>query len=405
MTQHGEHFDEFEPHTLLKHAILNAYIPSWAMKLLLGRAGDRLAIVDAFAGAGRDAAGNDGSPLIAVRRAREVMENVRERAPRALNATIHVFAIENNRTRFRQLQQTLEPYRSATPDLIHVLRGRLSDHVDRIREITGDAPSFYFLDPFGIKGLDAATYPAALRGPRNEVFALFADIGAIRLHGLVSARRADAASQIEAILETPGLFPDLDAADIELAQAAAARTNDALDASAPASRAHLTRALGSDQWVTEVDRAPTPERPNVFLRLFREALIAAGAKFVLTVPMRNDVGRHVYALLHASKSVAALVAMKESVSTGLRSDLLSEPARTAMRRDLAVAVPSVVDALQRQLAGLTVSWAEKGTGLRDLLLVHTGLFQFQSDEVKAELRRRGILTRIDRKEACVFPPV
>jgi three-Cys-motif partner protein len=362
-----------------------------------------LAIVDAFAGAGRDAAGNDGSPLIAVKRAGEVMVEVRERAARTRNAEIHVFAIENNRTRFRQLEQTLEPYRNAAPDLIHVLPGELSDHDDRIREVVGDAPSFYFLDPFGIKGLDAATYPAAFGGPRNEIFALFADIGAIRLHGLVTAGRADATSRVEAILASPGLFPDLDAAEIASAQAAATRVNEALDASAPASRAHLTRALGSDQWVTEVGRAPASERPNVFLRLFREALIAGGARNILTVPMRNDLGRHVYALVHASKSIAGLIAMKESVSTGLRSHLLSEPARAAMRRDLAVDIPSLVDVIQRQLASLTVFWAEKNTGLRDLLLAHTGLFQFQMDEMKAELRQRGILRRIERKEVCTFP--
>ena len=181
----------------------------------------------------------------------------------------------------------------------------------------------------------------------------------------------------------------MDAAEIESAQAAATRTNEALDASAPASRAHLTRALGSEQWVTEVGRAPASERPNLFLRLFRQALIAAGARKVLTVPMRNDLGRHVYALVHASKSVAGLVAMKESVSTGLRSDLLSEPARAAMRSDLAVNVGSLVDAIQRQLASLTVRWAEKGTGLRDLLLANTGLFQFQMDEMKAESDSAG----------------
>jgi three-Cys-motif partner protein len=403
MSQNAEHFDEFEPHTRLKHAILNAYIPSWAMKLLLGGAANRLAIIDAFAGAGRDTAGNDGSPLIAVKRAREVMLEVRRRSARTSSAEIHVFAIENNRTRFRQLEQTLAPYRSAAPDLIHVLPGELSDHVDRIREIVGDAPSFYFLDPFGIKGLDAATYSAALRGPRNEIFALFADIGAIRLHGLVTANRADATSRIEAILASPGLFPELDAAEIESAQAATTRANEALDASAPASRAHLTRALGSDQWVTAVGHAPAAERPNAFLRLFRQALMAAGARNVLVVPMRNDIGRHVYALVHASKSVAGLVTMKESVSTGLRSDLLSEPARAAMSRDLAVDVRALVDAIQRQLASLTVLWAEKDTGLRDLLLAHTGLFQFQMDEVKTELRQRGILRRIERKEACIFP--
>jgi hypothetical protein len=74
-----------------------------------------------------------------------------------------------------------------------------------------------------------------------------------------------------------------------------------------------------------------------------------------------------------------------------------------MKSDLAVDVGSLVDAIERGLASLTVPWAAKDVGLRDLLLAHTGLFQFQMDEVKAELRQRGILGRIERKEVCVFP--
>ena len=107
MTQNAEHLELNSRRTRVSSTrYVNAYIPSWATKLLLGGAANRLAIVDAFAGAGRDAAGNDGSPLIAVKRAREVMLDVRGRSARTSNATIHVFAIENNRTRFRQLEHT-----------------------------------------------------------------------------------------------------------------------------------------------------------------------------------------------------------------------------------------------------------------------------------------------------------
>ena len=61
-----KHFDEFEPHTLLKHAILKTYLATWAMRLLQwGRAGDVVYFVDAFAGQGRDGVGNPGSPAIA----------------------------------------------------------------------------------------------------------------------------------------------------------------------------------------------------------------------------------------------------------------------------------------------------------------------------------------------------
>src|SRR5687768_15358436 len=163
------------------------------MKLLLWRgAGDRLAIVDAFAGAGRDSEGNEGSPLIAVKRARQAMAEASTH-PGLENARVHVFAIEADARRFQQLEQNLVPFARETPELVHVLRGELVDHINGIRDHIGDCPAFYFLDPFGIKGLDATTYPKALSGRHNEVFALFADMGAVRLHGLVSAGQPSAA--------------------------------------------------------------------------------------------------------------------------------------------------------------------------------------------------------------------
>lgn len=406
MTRHAQHFDEFQPHTRLKHTILDTYIVAWAMKLLMwGGAGHRLAIVDAFAGAGRDARGNEGSPLIAVRRARQAMEEASARKPELVGAEVHVFAIESDRRRFGQLQENLAPFAAQTPELVHVLRGSLSDHIDSIRAKLGSSPTFYFLDPFGIKGLDSTTYPKALAGRHNEVFALFSDIGAVRLHGLISAERADPASEVEQILMAPSLFPEHDRADIEAARAAAGRTNEALDASIPASRAHLTRALGGEEWVAELEHTAVEDRADAFLKLFRRSLVTAGAQHVLTVPMRNDARQRVYALVHASKSRAGVVAMKECVSTGLRRDVLANDARAAIMADLAVDTGVMLDRLSRELAGMTMSWADEQQGLRFLLLAHSPLFHFQADEVKSELKSRGILRRVERKEVCVFPPV
>lgn len=405
VTRHAQHFDEFQPHTRLKHAILDTYIVAWAMKLLMwGRAGHRLAIVDAFAGTGRDARGNEGSPVIAVRRARQAMDEASARQPELANAEVHVFAIESDRVRFRQLEENLAPFAARSRDLVHVLRGSLSDHIDGILAQLGPAPTFLFLDPFGIKGLDAATYPKVLSGRHNEIFALFSDIGAVRLHGLISAEHADPASEVERILTTPSLFPEYDRVDIEAARAAAGRTNDALDSSVPASRGHLTRALGGEEWVTELEQSASEARADVFLKLFRRRLVKSGAQHVLTVPMRNDAGQRVYALVHASKSRVGLMTMKECVSAGLRRGVLADNARTAIMADLGVDTRLIVENLSRELAGVTVPWADEQRGLRSLLLAHSPLFHFQADELKSALKSRGILRRDNRKEVCIFPP-
>jgi three-Cys-motif partner protein len=405
VTQHDQHFDAFQPHTLLKHRILDTYIVAWAMKILMwGRAGDRLAIVDGFAGAGQDDEGHPGSPIIVARRAAEAAAATRARKP-SVNPRIQLFAIEENARNFRQLQQTLEPFRRNTPDLVHVLRGQLSDHIDGIVATLGDCPTFYFLDPYGIKGLEASTYPKMLAGPHNEVFALFADIGAVRLHGLVTAERADASGTIASILANPSLFPEEDARLISEAETAAFVTNEALDASIPASREHIARALGMDAWVDELGSVQPERRPDKFIELFRSALLRAGAHFVLSIPMRNDKGQRVYTLVHASKSRAAFITMKEAVSSGVRNGPLSEWVRNQMAEDLSVDLDALVQRLRRELAGLEIPWADESLGLKALLLGHTPLFHFQVDELKRTLWEAGLLSRVNRKEVCRFPQV
>jgi three-Cys-motif partner protein len=403
LAHHNSHFDDFPPHTRLKHAILNTYIVAWAMKLFMSGITDRLAIVDAFAGPGRDGLGHEGSPLIVVRRARDAMNAAKGKKAHLADPKVLVFAIEERLKWFQQLAENVESIRRETPELVHIFRGTLPDHLDRIQATIGGCPTFYFLDPFGIKGLDAGTYSKALSGPHNEIFALFANIGAVRLHGVVTAERANPASEIESILDAPSLFPDHDTAAIESALGEAALSNEALDASIPASRAHLSLALGGDEWISEIAAVSPNARADTFLSLFGRALSKRGARYVLTVPMRNASGQRIYALVHASKSRAAFITMKEAVSSGLGRSELSAEVREAIKADLSIDAVLLVNRLARALAGRTTSWAHPQRGLKVHLLAGTPLFHFQAEEVKTLLKNAGILRRIDGKEVCVFP--
>lgn len=405
MTNNRRFFDEFQPHTRLKHAILKAYVIAWAMKLLLRRgAGHRLAIVDAFAGAGRDSAGNDGSPLIAVKKAREAMSALRPRRGGKTDPEIHVFAIERRASLYRALAQTLEPYVRETPDLIHVLRGELMDHIEAIQKVIGGDPAFHFLDPFGISGLDSTTYSRALSGAHNEIFALFSNLGAVRMHALVSAKRANAVDNISEIVRAPSLFPELDEEAIQAAVDEAAKHNKALDLSTPNTKKHLSRALGGSHWERELEGVPAADKADAFLRLFHEALSLAGASEVLTMPMRNEAGHPVYALVHASKSLAGFMTMKAAISEGLARPDWNPTMRDAIKADLSLDVASLVRLLGTAFAGQELEWATRHTGLRDRLLARTPLFPFQAtDELKPALIQAGVLRRVGRKEVCRFP--
>ena len=406
MTRHRQHFEEFQPHTKLKHAILDAYIVTWAMKLLMwGGAGSSLAIVDAFAGQGQDNTGQPGSPVIAARRALEAMRTTRGRKPWLEEPRIRVFAIEKNRLHFRELTRVISQLDPQEANNVTLYEGELSDHIHEIRRATGRVPVLYFLDPFGIKGLDAATYPKALDGPHNELFALFSDLGATRLHGLLTAERGNATDVVDAIQSQPSLFPQEDAARIAAAEAAAVRSNDALDATRPAAREHLTRALGNTEWGPELATVPPEQRPDTFLKLFRRTLIAAGARYVLTIPMRNDAGQRVYSLVHASKSQQAYVAMKDAVTNGLQRSRLTDTAGQRMLEDMAIDLPAVVGRLRVTFAGRTLPWADHGEarGIRSYVLGATPMFPGQSSALKALLKSEQILSRKGRLEMCAFP--
>ena len=59
---------DIEPHTAKKHEILRRYFQAWLP--ILGRYNSRLLYVDAFAGPGEYSKGEDGSPLVILKAAR-----------------------------------------------------------------------------------------------------------------------------------------------------------------------------------------------------------------------------------------------------------------------------------------------------------------------------------------------
>ena len=259
------------------------------------------------------------------------------------------------------------------------------------------------MDPFGIKGLDSSTYRKALQGPQDEIFALFADAKTPRLYGLVIAKAFDLASRLEEIRESPSLFQELDQAAEEEARRAAAEHQHALDLSQPAAREVLNKALSGSYWEAALRDAPAEQRPGIFLQLFIDELVRAGARFIMTMPMREESGQVAYTLVHASKSEVALITMKDTVSSGLNKPGLLPPEVLAlMRADLSVPMSEIYHFLRSHFAGQEVLWADLA---KPALLIGTGVFHFQLAEIKEELKTAGWLAKgADRKEYCRVPP-
>jgi three-Cys-motif partner protein len=399
VTRRSKYFSTFSDHTLLKHAILRSYLQAWAFKLLQwGGAGSTVFFVDGFAGAGQDSRGNPGSPVIAATIAEQIRGHFR-----TAGGALRVIAVEANINNYNQLVPMLERFNDADPDCTRILLGSVSDQIGRITAEIGFAPALFFLDPFGLKGLEATSYPSMLKGDHNEILALFSDVGAIRLRGLVHST-ADVAPQLESLRLSPSLFPELDEQATQELERKAKRHKQWIDQLQPAARAAISNALGESNWINELRASLSEEARTELIRRFVQRLLDSGAKHVLVIPMRGATGIRKYCLVHASKSVKAYTTMKEAVSQNLNKSDVPDEMRERIRRDLTVPMSQVWQLLLSRFGGQTVRWSDPiGGSVRGLLLEETVAFNFQCPEIKEELRQRGLLRRMNRLEMCVFP--
>jgi three-Cys-motif partner protein len=158
-----------EPHTLAKHAVLRGYLEAWFP--ILARYQGRLVYYDGFAGPGRYSRGEPGSPVIAL----EVATHHRTKLASEL-----VFSfVENRADRADHLERVEIPALGLPPNFkTEVLRSdfeaalsRTLDHLDK--HGLRIAPTFAFIDPFGIKGLPFSLVRRLLARPRCEVLITF----------------------------------------------------------------------------------------------------------------------------------------------------------------------------------------------------------------------------------------
>lgn len=158
-----------EPHTLAKHEILRAYLGAWFP--ILARYHGRLVYLDGFAGPGRYSNGEDGSPIIALK----VATNHRA----SLDSELVFIFVEAEKARAAHLRDHEIPALAPpTHFKTQVHHGQfepvLRDAMDRL-DAKGDAmaPTFAFIDPFGISGLPFSLIERLLRRQHCETLITF----------------------------------------------------------------------------------------------------------------------------------------------------------------------------------------------------------------------------------------
>lgn len=155
------------PHTQAKHIILQRYLEAW-FPIMATQSG-RLVYIDGFAGPGRYAGGEDGSPIIALRTAMG--------QPRLRGTEVVFLFIELDAQRKANLEQEVGRLAPPTNFSVTVHQGRFDETLAALLDrIDGQgarlAPTFAFLDPFGWSQTPMALIARLLRN-RSEVLITF----------------------------------------------------------------------------------------------------------------------------------------------------------------------------------------------------------------------------------------
>jgi three-Cys-motif partner protein len=159
-----------EPQTIAKHTILRRYLQAWFP--ILSSAHPRVVYIDGFAGPGKYEGGEEGSPLIALRSAKEHL-------PRLVGKELVFLFVEEDAERAAWLRDVEIPQASVPSHFkVHVQRGQFEDALtellDRLdRQGSQIAPTFAFVDPFGITGLPFALLARLLRRQGCEALVTF----------------------------------------------------------------------------------------------------------------------------------------------------------------------------------------------------------------------------------------
>ncbi len=165
----------------LKHLVLQRYVKEFAYHL--GSKRPTVYYVDGFAGPGTygrpDARTEKGSPLLIAELGNQLRESSAPFTLKCLN-------VEEDRRHHADLEATTGSY---VPEIVEEnYLGSFVEVLPRILARIGAAPAFFFIDPFGAKGIPfRALRPIFDRSPRTEVLITFHTDGIAKKAGYFAA--------------------------------------------------------------------------------------------------------------------------------------------------------------------------------------------------------------------------
>lgn len=159
-----------DPHTAKKHEILRRYFEAWLP--IMARWNGRVVYIDGFAGPGSYSAGEDGSPVV-------VLKAARDHAYPISGELVCIF-VEDNLERCKHLKGVLEELSATLPTHLKwsVVHGKFDQHLTKTLTLIetqkeNAAPTLVFIDPFGFSHTPFETIRNVLRNGRSEVLVNF----------------------------------------------------------------------------------------------------------------------------------------------------------------------------------------------------------------------------------------
>ncbi|MGW0434127.1 three-Cys-motif partner protein TcmP [Micromonospora sp. NPDC003197] len=269
-------FEGKKPAAILKHAIMNQYIDQFVAKTGLYSLGHRVAVIDGYAGEGRYASGEEASPAMLMRKARELTR---------INRCLESYLVESEPVPLAKLRQVVATEGADLP--VELFQGSIADHLGHLLARVKDVPLLVFLDPFGVMIPFTATveifHQRPTQPPATELLINFNASGLRRIAGLLSSEK---------------VIPGKEAA-----------------------LARMDAACGSDWWrQTWLDHGEDHDAAE-------EAVVAAYARRLAssqrcgwwTTPVRNRAHQKpVYYLVFLTRHPDGFIAFGEALSLGLQ---------------------------------------------------------------------------------------
>jgi three-Cys-motif partner protein len=247
-----------EPHTKGKHEVLRQYLGAWFP--ILGFSQQRIVFIDGFAGPGRYAGDEEGSPLIALRVLREHQARFK--------AEIYFAFIEKDPKRAAHLKKLVQGLRLPPRCTVSVCNGAFDETMTELLDKLDAqgkklAPAFVMVDPFGVSGTPMAVLERLLRGEKTEIYVSF-------MYEAINRFKAT-----------------------------------------PEFEKHLTSLFGTERWKNGVDLEEEFKK-DFFYGLYERQLRKAGAQHVLHFDLYEG-NRLVYAIFFATHHWKGADRMKQAI--------------------------------------------------------------------------------------------